>query len=533
MEEIISTQTGRDVLMSRLSRWVQEERYEEASSALEQFLRDEPQDRECRLLRLLFEIKLHGLTLHEHEVEEIGSFSDLGPREKIIAKHIFALTSEELAKEGPTDRVLAYQRVVRRLFPESFVPASLPPPGMLIDFTYIREGILRVVSRPMEYISPAVRQGASRLRRRIGERVGRVLSVTGSPPAGELGWRWGGILGVVALTSLFMLRHDPGKATTANRADVPAIRQVASLNRVLGVKDLGFEVWGENRDPNLTEQLARWSEAHVTKLLPLYDKRVKSHPDLMGSIVLHLKVDASGSVVQVAEVQSRLKDPEFRDAVVQQAYQWKFAGNHSEPLEIEYPLLFVPGGMDPMTLVRWELTLATRAQEEKGRQASQAPENGTTVEPEAVQEPALVSPLPADRNDTPDEPAPTISNGVAKHEEPKPASNGRSVAKSKRKPAALTLKLPVANADPSPAEMLVEPVADRETPAEGLGVYKARITTAVRENRGFGAPTLETIAAGTEVNILEAKGEWFRVRTNGGTGKTGYVRKEFVVPAQR
>jgi uncharacterized protein YgiM (DUF1202 family) len=71
-----------------------------------------------------------------------------------------------------------------------------------------------------------------------------------------------------------------------------------------------------------------------------------------------------------------------------------------------------------------------------------------------------------------------------------------------------------------------------ETSDEGLGVYKARVTTTVREGRGFAAPTLETIAAGTEVNILDANGEWFRVRTNGGTGKIGYVRKEFVVPAQ-
>jgi hypothetical protein len=89
-------------------------------------------------------------------------------------------------------------------------------------------------------------------------------------------------------------------------------------------------------------------------------------------------------------------------------------------------------------------------------------------------------------------------------------------------------KAPVGVADTS----RIEPVADSGSSGEGLGIYRARVTTTVREDRGFGAPTLETIAAGTEVSILEAKGEWFRVRTNGGTGKIGYIRKEFVVPAK-
>jgi hypothetical protein len=92
--------------------------------------------------------------------------------------------------------------------------------------------------------------------------------------------------------------------------------------------------------------------------------------------------------------------------------------------------------------------------------------------------------------------------------------------------------MPVSAADPRPAEISVESTPGSEATDAGLGVYKARVTTTVRENRGFAAPMLETIAAGTEVNILEAKGEWFRVRTSGGTGKIGYVRKEFVVPAQ-
>ncbi|MGH7834154.1 MAG: AgmX/PglI C-terminal domain-containing protein [Candidatus Binatia bacterium] len=538
MQQIISAQTGRDALMSRLNRWVQDERYEEALSAVEQFLGDEPQDRECRLLRLLFEIKLHGVTLHEHEVEQIGSFADLGPREKIIVKHIFALTTEELATEGPTDRVLACQRVARRLFPESFVSRSFSPTEKLVDFTYIGKGILAVAKRPVEYISPVIREGVLKVRMLTRRGVAKILSLAGSLTAREMGWRWGGTLGVIGLISLFSFQYDPEKATSNNQAEVAAIHQVTSQNRVLGVKDLGFEVWGGNQDPNLTEQLAQWSESQISTLLPLYEKRVKSHPDLMGSMVLQLKTDTSGAVVQVTELQSRLKDPEFKDAVVKQAYQWKFAGNYSEPLHIEYPLLFVPVGMDPMTLVRWELALASRPEEEQAKQPdSDNPQNGPSVGDEEVQELSLVVPSsqpedPTGRNEAYEDPAPTLSKEETKREEPMPASNGRSIRKGKIKQAAATRKIPLSVADPSPAEIRIKPMPGSETSDEGLGVYKARVTTTVREDRGFAAPTLETIAAGTEVNILDANGEWLRVRTNGGTGKIGYIRKEFVVPAE-
>jgi hypothetical protein len=370
------------------------------------------------------------------------------------------------------------------------------------------------------------------------KRIIKVLSLTESLPAGEMGWRWGGTLGAIALVSLFSLQYDPEKATNSNQAEVPAIRQVASANRVLGLKDLGFEIRGGNQDPDLTGDLVQWSEAHITTLLPLYENRVKSHPDLMGSMVLQLKIDTSGAVVEVTELQSRLKDPEFKGAVVSQAYQWKFAGNHAEPLQIEYPLLFVPVGMDPTTLVRWELALASRVEEKKAEQAAfDSPQNGTPIGQEGVEQLSLVMPPPqpeepADRNDSSEEPAPAQLNGGAKREEPKPTSNGRSIRKGKIKQAEIVRKVPVSVADPNPAEIRVKPAPGSETSDEGLGVYRARITTTLRGDLGFAAPTLETIAAGTEVSILEAKGEWFRVRTNGGTGKIGYVRKEFVVPAQ-
>jgi hypothetical protein len=417
------------------------------------------------------------------------------------------------------------------------VSGTFSPTEQLVDFAYIKQGILGIAERFAEYVSPVFRKNILELRTLTRKGVFKILSVTGSLPAGEMGWRWSGALGVIALVSFFSLQYEGQKATNNKQPETPAMSRVASQSRVLGVKDLGFEVWGGNQDPNLTEQLEQWSESQISTLLPLYEKRVKSHPDLMGSMVLQLKTDAAGVVVQVTELQSRLKDPEFKEAVVKQAYQWKFAGARAEPLQIEYPLLFVPGGMDPMTLVRWELALASRPDGEKATQAStDSAQDSAPVQDEEVQGLSPVAPPSRSeeallRNESFENPAPSPLNGAAKPEEPA-ASNGRSVSKGKIKRAAVMRKVPLSVAETNSAEIRIEPVAATERSDEGLGTYKARVTTTVREDRGFAAPPLETIPAGTEVNILEAKGEWFRVRTNGGTGKIGYVRKEFVVPAQ-
>jgi hypothetical protein len=193
--------------------------------------------------------------------------------------------------------------------------------------------------------------------------------------------------------------------------------------------------------------------------------------------------------------------------------------------------------MDPMTLVRWELALASRPDGEKATHAStDSAQDSAPVQDEEVQGLSPVAPPSRSeeamlRNESFENPAPSPLNGAAKPEEPA-ASNGRSVSKGKIKRAAVMRKVPLSVAETNSAEIRIEPVAATETSDEGLGTYKARVTTTVREDRGFAAPPLETIPAGTEVNILEAKGEWFRVRTNGGTGKVGYIRKEFVVPAE-
>jgi hypothetical protein len=124
MASIISPQTNRDVLMLRVGTCLGDERYDAASRALEEFLRTDPRDRECWLLWLLCNIKIHGLQPYEHEIEKLKRLSNLDCREKAIIKRILIHAIQQATLERRADRALAYRRLVRSLVrgssPDSF-----------------------------------------------------------------------------------------------------------------------------------------------------------------------------------------------------------------------------------------------------------------------------------------------------------------------------------------------------------------------------------------------------------------------------
>ena len=59
--------------------------------------------------------------------------------------------------------------------------------------------------------------------------------------------------------------------------------------------------------------------------------------------------------------------------------------------------------------------------------------------------------------------------------------------------------------------------------------YRTRRPIAVREAARFGAPTLEQLAAGASVAVLDVRNSWAKVLLDGET--TGFVRIEFLAPA--
>jgi len=70
-------------------------------------------------------------------------------------------------------------------------------------------------------------------------------------------------------------------------------------------------------------------------------------------------------------------------------------------------------------------------------------------------------------------------------------------------------------------------VRKREDPPGRAAAYKTRRLVSLREEPRFAASAKAQIAAGTSISVLEAKGDWFKVKTQP-LGAVGYVRKEYL-----
>jgi len=70
-------------------------------------------------------------------------------------------------------------------------------------------------------------------------------------------------------------------------------------------------------------------------------------------------------------------------------------------------------------------------------------------------------------------------------------------------------------------------VRKREDPPGRAAAYKTRRSVSLREEPRFAATAKAQIAAGTSISVLEAQGDWFKVKTEP-SAAVGYVRKEYL-----
>jgi len=163
----------------------------------------------------------------------------------------------------------------------------------------------------------------------------------------------------VGLLKDTLARPFAGEGRPERSAGTHARTDVA---QVLPAEELGFNVRGpgvldvNRRDSLLSQKI----ESQFGRLRGLYQQQIQRKPDLMGTVTLQISIDSSGRVTRVNESKSHINDGDFKKAVIQEAYAWRFPPAPAGSVEINYPLLFLPPGMDVATIVNWERAIGPR-----------------------------------------------------------------------------------------------------------------------------------------------------------------------------
>lgn len=255
-------------------------------------------------------------------------------------------------------------------------------------------------------------------------------------------------------------------------------RPMNTESAVLAVDTFGLTIRAKNDSASTRELLERAAVEHLARLHRTYSRWADRHDDLMGSLLLKLTVDASGKVVSVDPLASQVTNTTFTKTVVDDVRKWKFPKAGLEAAEITVPLLFVPKGMDPDTVVQWERKVRS-AQEDETSAADLSVANKTPIS-------------------TVGEPAPTALPSMPRSDQP--------------------------NTTKSPTVHVPKP----KTEAVLIAV-KTNRSVAIRENPRFSAKTVHEVDEDTQLSIVENRGDWLKVKI-ADAGFIGFVRKEFVSP---
>ncbi|HEU4346099.1 MAG TPA: AgmX/PglI C-terminal domain-containing protein [Candidatus Binatia bacterium] len=284
-------------------------------------------------------------------------------------------------------------------------------------------------------------------------------------------------MATLLLTGAHRVPHQPIFVENQSRSEKPE-------SAVLAVDTFGFNIRAKNASAPAQEIFEQTAVHHLAKLHRTYSRWANTHDDLMGSLVLKVTVDGTGTVVNVDPLASQVTNASFTNTVMADVRRWKFPKGGLETAEITVPLLFVPKGMDPETVVQWERKVRS-AQEAEAPAASER----------TVKKPAI----------------PTASKEAQQPSPPAPRSDRVSTTR------------PASVHSPKPKTEAIKPKT------QVLLSVKTTRAVAIRENPRFSSKTIHEVDGDTQLSVLEDTGDWLKVKI-ADAGLIGFVRKEFASP---
>lgn len=262
----------------------------------------------------------------------------------------------------------------------------------------------------------------------------------------------------------------------------PPLSTAASA--VLAVDALGLKIQMKNAQAGAQESFENVALLHLARLQRLYSTWAREKQDLMGSLHLSLKVDASGTVVSIHPLASQLTNANFIHAVIAEVRNWKFPGGVTESAELTVPLLFVQRGMDPNTAVQWERNI--RRADGSGKAVTGLHSANRSIASSSI-----------------------ISAGDARASKSGPSSAASNGAQTIQ-PSSVPLPKPKIEND-------------------ALVAVKTNQSVMLREQPRFSSKSVYELDGDTLLTLVENRGDWLKVKL-ADADSIGFLRKEFVSP---
>ncbi len=281
----------------------------------------------------------------------------------------------------------------------------------------------------------------------------------------------------IPIASFFVSKGEPLSMLQMFNGTESPPRNTASP--VFAVDTSGISIRSKNVSPTTKELFEQAAVKHFAKIHQTYSSWAERNQELMGSLLLKLTIDSAGTVVRADPLASHLTNSDFTKTVLAEVREWKFPEGTAEAVEITVPLLFIPKGMNPDTVVQWERKIRSAQRGETS--VTGVPITNKTTIPKKSE---LL------RNSSP-------SLAHADHTNTTKGS---------------TVRIP----KPKTEEI-------------ALIAVKTNRPLPIRENPRFSAKSVYEVDEAAQLNILENKGDWLKVKV-ADAGLIGFVRKEHVSP---
>jgi hypothetical protein len=258
---------------------------------------------------------------------------------------------------------------------------------------------------------------------------------------------------------------------------------------VLASSELGMVVSGigAGTEGRSLEALEQQVMSFLSQLQEVYEQERIHDPEVMGNLDVKMTIEPNGTVSDLRFPLKRLSNEKLTAAVYDQMRAWTFPPAEAS-VDLRYRLLFVPPGIDEVSIAVWEKSLAGRMVVDRGEDSSPSPQ-------------AAVTPLTAEQ------PLPLAKTPVAK----KPASG-----EERRE------------LDSSP------PIREKKKPPKFVPTwYEITRPSVLYATPNVTAEIITRLSPGKRVWVVKVvNGDWLEVRSVSGR-PSGFLPRETARPEPR